>query len=210
MHVIDDFSGYIWGLPLRSKGDAASVFQLWHKHVTTQTDLPLKCLVTNNGELVSKSMREWCDSLGIDHIVTAPYTLAQNGRAERVHRTILGKARTMCLACNVPPSFWDEFCTTAAYLTNFMPTPTLNNKTTYEAWFSRRPLLSHLCEIGCRVFALIQTNNLKIYQQSSPCILIGYAPNSKVYRLWDDSTGKVFNSFHVTCYAPGWAQGSLT
>jgi hypothetical protein len=32
MHVIDNFSGYVWSLPLRSKGDAASVFQLWHKH----------------------------------------------------------------------------------------------------------------------------------------------------------------------------------
>jgi len=79
MHVIDDFSGYVWSLPLRSKGDASSVFQLWHKHVTTQTDLPLKCLVTDNGELVSKSMHEWCQSLGINHTITAPYTSAQNG-----------------------------------------------------------------------------------------------------------------------------------
>jgi len=92
MNVIDDFSGYIWSLPLRSKGDAASVFQLWHKHVTTQTDLPLKILVTDNGELVSTAMQEWCQSLGIDHVVTAPYTSAQNGRAKHVHRTILGKA----------------------------------------------------------------------------------------------------------------------
>jgi transposase InsO family protein len=97
MHVIDDFSSYVWSLPLRSKGDASSVFQLWHKHVTTQTNLPLKCLVTDNGELVSKSMHEWCQSLGINHTVTAPYTSAQNGRAKRVHRTVLGKARAMRL-----------------------------------------------------------------------------------------------------------------
>ena len=198
MHVINNFSGYIWSLPLRTKGDAASVFQLWHKHVTTQTDLPLKSLVTDNGELVSKSMREWCDSLGINHVVTTPYTSAQNGRAEHIHRTILGKAWAMRLACNTPPSFWDEFCATATYLTNFMPMLTLNHKTAYEAWFGRRPSLSHLPEIGCRAFALIQMNNPKVYQRSSPCILIGYAPNLKAYRLWDDSAGKVFNSFHVT------------
>ena len=76
MHIIDDFSGYIWSLPLRSKGDAASVLQLWHKHVTTQTGLPLKSLVTDNGELISKSMQGWCLSLGINHIVTVPYTSA--------------------------------------------------------------------------------------------------------------------------------------
>ena len=28
MHVIDDFSGYVWSLPLKSKGDTASVLQL--------------------------------------------------------------------------------------------------------------------------------------------------------------------------------------
>jgi transposase InsO family protein len=92
MHIIDDFSSYIWSLPLRSKEDVASVFQLWHKHVTTQTGLPLKVLITDNGELVSKSMKEWCLSLGINHIVTAPHTSAQNGHAKRVHRTILRKA----------------------------------------------------------------------------------------------------------------------
>ena len=91
MHIINDFSGYVWSLPLRSKGDAASVFQLWHKHVTTQTNLPLKNLVTNNGELVSKSMQEWCHSLEIDHTVTVPYTSAQNGCTKRVTVLLLHK-----------------------------------------------------------------------------------------------------------------------
>jgi len=56
MNVIDDFSSYIWSLPLRNKAEAAIVLQHWHKHVTTQFDRPLKILVTDNGELVSNSM----------------------------------------------------------------------------------------------------------------------------------------------------------
>ena len=160
--------------------------------------LLLKTLVTDNGELISNSMKDWCLSLSIDHVVTAPYTSAQNGHAEHAHCTILGKACTMCLACNAPPSFWDKFCATTTYLTNFTSTPTLGHKTAYESWFGCRPLLSHLCEIGCRAFALVQTNNLKIYQQSSPCTLIRYMPNLKAYHLWDISTRKCFNSFHIT------------
>ncbi len=65
-------------------------------------------------------------------------------------------------------------------------------------WTSRIPSLSHLCEIGCRAFALIQTNNPKIYHHSHPCILIGYAPHAKAYHLWDTIDGSIFNSFHVT------------
>jgi hypothetical protein len=57
MHIINDFSSYIWSLSLRSKGDVASMLQLWHKHVTMQTGLPLEVLITDNGELVSKSIK---------------------------------------------------------------------------------------------------------------------------------------------------------
>jgi hypothetical protein len=38
----------------------------------------------------------------------------------------------------------------------------------------------------------------KIYAHSTPCILIGYTPHSKAYQLWEPSTSRVFNSFHVT------------
>jgi hypothetical protein len=63
-------------------------------------------------------------------------------------------------------------------------------------WASRPPL-SHLREIDCRAFAQIPTNNSTVFHRSSPCVLIGYAPNSKVYRLWDPTTERIFNSFHV-------------
>jgi transposase InsO family protein len=104
MNLIDDFSSYIWSLPLRNKAEATLVLQHWHKHVTTQFDRPLKILVTNNGELMSNTMMSWCLSNGINHLVTAPYMSAQNGHAERVHWMILRKARAMWLACNAPPS----------------------------------------------------------------------------------------------------------
>ena len=133
MHVIDDFLGYIWSLPLRSKGDMASMLQLWHKHVTAQTGLSLKTLITDNGELISKSMKEWCLSLSIDYLVTTPYISAQNGCTKHAHCTILGKAQAMRLVYNAPPSFWDEFCAMAAYLTNFTSTPALGHKTAYKA-----------------------------------------------------------------------------
>jgi len=68
----------------------------------------------------------------------------------------------------------------------------------YEAWTGHIPSLSHLQEIGCHAFALIQTHNPKIYQRSCPCILIGYAPHAKAYCLWDMTSRAMFNSFHVT------------
>jgi transposase InsO family protein len=198
MNVIDDFSSFVWSLPLKKKSDAAKVLQGWHQAVVNQSNHKLKILVTDNGELVSNTVSDWCSAHGINHQRTAPYTSAQNGRAEHLHRTILGHACSMRLACNAPASLWDEFCATAVYLANFTVSSTTKQKTPYELWFNRAPSLSHLCEIGCRAFALIQTNNPKLFHRSMPCTLIGYAPHSKAYRLWDNTTGAVFNSFHVT------------
>jgi transposase InsO family protein len=198
MNVIDDFSGYVWTIPLRSKAEAFSAIRTWHKAVTVQTGEILRILVTDNGELVSNATRDWCQIEGIDHQLTAPHTSAQNGRAERLHRTILGKARAMRLACNAPGFLWDEFCATAAYLTNLTAATANKGRTPYELWFDRTPSLSHLREIGCRAFCLQQPPPSKIYACSTPCILIGYAPHSKAYRLWDPSTSRVFNSFHVS------------
>jgi len=93
---------------------------------------------------------------------------------------------------------WDEFVAIVAYLANFCASSSLKGKTPHELWFGRVPSLSHLREIGCRTFALKQTNNPKIFQHSTPCTLIGYTPHSKAYHLWDNTTGIIFNSFHVT------------
>jgi len=85
MNMIDDFSSYVWSLPLRSKGDASSILQRWHCTVTNQSSHKLQILVMDNGKLVSNAMADWCACNGIDHRCTAPYTSAQNGWAECLH-----------------------------------------------------------------------------------------------------------------------------
>ena len=198
MNIIDDFSSYVWTIALRSKDEASIAIKVWHRLVENLSGASLKSIVTDNGELLSQSVTDWCAQLGIDHQLTAPYTSAQNGRAERLHRTLMDKVRTMRAACNAPMFLWDEFCATAAYLTNLTASSSINGKTPFELWFGEPPCLSHLREIGCRAYALITTNNPKILQRSVPCVLIGYAPHSKAYRLWNPASGRIFNSYHVT------------
>jgi transposase InsO family protein len=162
MNVIDDFSSYVWSLPLRSKSDAAPVLQTWAKAIEAISGHKLVTLVTDNGELVSKSMTDWCSIHGITHLLTAPHTSAQNGHAERLHHTILDKARTMRIACNAPSNLWDEFCATSAYLTNLTASSSTNGKTPSELWLGRIPDISHLCEIGSQAFALNLGPNPKL------------------------------------------------
>jgi hypothetical protein len=104
----------------------------------------LKIITTDNGELLSNATANWCATHGIIHQLTAPHTSAHNGHVEHLHRTIMGKARAMQLACNAPSDIWDEFCSTAAYLTNFTASTSNGGKTPHELWFLSVPSLAHL------------------------------------------------------------------
>jgi len=142
-------------------------------------------------------METWCSANGYILQTTAPYTSAHNGRAERMHLTVMNRMRAMRASTpKVPPNRWDEFALTAGYLSACTPTRTLG-KTPYEVWHGKKPDLSHLREIGLRAFALILKHNPKIYERSFECILVGYSPNSKAYRLYHPTTHWLFESFHV-------------
>src|SRR6266851_9606853 len=104
MNLIDNFSSYVWSLPLRLKDKAASILKNWHCMVENQSNHQLKILVSDNGELVSKSMQEWCFMHGIDYQTTAPYTSTHNRHAKQLHQTLLGKACAMHLSCNASAS----------------------------------------------------------------------------------------------------------
>ena len=85
---------------------------------------------------------------------------------------------------------------TAGYLSAHTPTRTLG-KTPFEVWHGKKPDLSHLHEIGLHTFALILKHNPKIYECSFKCILVGYSPHSKAYRLYHPSMHCLIETFHI-------------
>ncbi|KAG7443379.1 uncharacterized protein BT62DRAFT_903051, partial [Guyanagaster necrorhizus] len=60
-------------------------------------------------------------------------------------------------------NIWDEFYLTAAYFDNLTAIKSPNGMMPYEKWHERRPDVTHLQEISCKAFMLIQNQcNLKI------------------------------------------------
>jgi transposase InsO family protein len=198
MNIIDDYSGYHWTRLLKAKSEAARELREWLLIAENQSRERLCYLVTDNGELCSGDMARWCAERGITHQLTAPYTSAQNGRVERLHRTLMNKAHTMCLSCNAPLNLWDEFILTASYLSTLTVSKALDGRSPFELWFGFPPSLAHLREIGCRTFVFIHGVNPKIAARSVEGTLIGYAANAKAYRCWFRDSGRVVDSFHVS------------
>ena len=89
---------------------------------------------------------------------TAPYTSAHNGHVEQMHRTLMGKARTMRLYADLPANLWDELYLTASHLHAKTPTRSLKDITPFEMWHGRKLDYSYMCEIGCKALYSFRTD----------------------------------------------------
>lgn len=101
-------------------------------------------------------------------------------------------ARSMLNAVKLPKLFWAEAVATFVYLLNISPTKAIIDRTAYEAWKGRKPQVSHLKVFSCIAHALDNSpSRRKLDAKSEKCIFVGYSPQSKAYRLYHPTSGKV-------------------
>jgi hypothetical protein len=97
-----------------------------------------------------------------------------------------------------PPKLWGECILTATYIKDRTPTRSLKDKTPFEAYYGRKPDISHLREIGCKAFVLLPAvHTPKIYSKSIECVLVSYSPNSKACRCYNRNTGRIIISQNI-------------
>jgi hypothetical protein len=199
INFVDNHSRKQWVYFLAKKSNAVKTFKAWEAKVGLSTGCHVKVYFTDNGgEYTSGEFEKYLNKQGVEHQVMAPYTSAQNGTAERSHRTMMLRGQAIWSESNFPPSLRAECVQAAVYLKNHTPTWVLKNITPYEVWHGRKPNLSHLHELGCWAFVLIQNkSNPKIYGQSTECILVGYSDNLKSYCCYNRKTGQIIVSDDV-------------
>jgi hypothetical protein len=139
----------------------------------------------NGGEYTAASLREYFENRGIIHQFSAPYTPEQNGKAERLNRTLAETTRAMMFSSKASDDLWDEAMVTASYLRNRRPAKGVL-RTPYEAFTGVKPDISHLRTFGARTYVMRHVHN-KLEACCCPGFLLGYAATSKAYRaLLDD------------------------
>ena len=116
-----------------------------------------------------------------------------------MNRTLVEAMRSMLAdAPELGKRFWAEALNTATYLKNRSPTISLPGITPVEAWSGERPDLAHLRVFGCQTYAHVPTEERgKLESKTRRCWMLGYGDNTKAYRLYDQSTDKVFFSRNV-------------
>ena len=196
---IDDKTHYVWVYVLKTKDEVFKYFLDWKTQAEKFSGHQLKVLRTDNGgEYTSKEFENYLKSEGVRHELTVPKTPEQNGVAERLNRTLVEAVRSMLIDANLPHKFWAEALSTAVYLRNRSPAKAVKGMTPFEAWKNIRPKVGHLRVFGCDAFAHIPKDERhKLDAKARKSIFLGYGEETKGYRLYDTTRGRVFYSRDV-------------
>ena len=115
---VDDYSRTCAVYFMAHKSDTFAMFQEFHAKVAGESGERIGVLKTDGGgEYRSREFADYLRKQQIAHEVTVPDSPEMIGIAERMNRTILEKAKCMCVHADLPKSLWAEVlhatCTTA-------------------------------------------------------------------------------------------------
>ena len=197
---IDDYTRMCWVYFLNSKASVFSIFKSFKKLVEVQSGSTLRILRTDNGgEYTSNEFEEFLRLQGAIHQVTVPYSPQQNGVSERKNRTVMEMARSMLFEKKLPKTFWAEAVATSVYLLNRLATKAVSGKTPIEAWSGIKPSIQHLKVFGSiSYYHIPDIKRSKLDAKARKGIFVGYATESKGYRIYDLTDSKIAISRDVT------------
>jgi hypothetical protein len=195
---LDDYSGYSQVEPLRLKSQTSDVLQAMILKFEKYTGKPIRVVRSDNGgEYVAASLKEFLASKGIRHEMTTRYTPQQNGKAERLNRTLLDRVRAMLDDAGLSKKWWAEALITANDIRNRSPV-TGKDKTPWELVHGDKPDLSFFRVFGCTVYAH-EPKDLrdKLQPRSRKGRFLGYDSQRKGYRILLDGSQRVTVSADV-------------
>jgi hypothetical protein len=188
--LMDDYSRYSEVICVSNKEVVArrmiEVLLRWER----QAGQKVQVIRTDRGTEFQGKLKAFCRRNGIVRQYSAPYVPEQNGRAERLNRTLAERTRALLIEHKVPAKLWPDAMRTGNYLRNRVPMST-QDKTPYELMYGRKPEVGHLRVFGCKglVYRRKQERS-KFEEVGEECMLVGYAENSKAWRVIACRNGK--------------------
>ena len=188
MTLFDDATGYAAVVCLKTKSSVAAALQSHLIHLQTLSGHPAQKLRSDRGtEYCNEHLADWLEGERIIHELTMTHTPQQNGRAERLNRSLLERVRALLLDGKMNQSFWPQAFECACYLRN----RTLLTRTTrfpLEHFTGQEPSFYHLRVFGCPcTYAVVdkkEAKRNKLGPRSLPGRFVGYARGSKGYVVW--------------------------
>jgi Fe2+ transport system protein FeoA len=195
---IDDYSRYTYVYLIKHKHEAFDMFKTYKNEVENHLSKKIKILRSDRGgEYFSSDFNSFCEQHGIVHQCSAPRTPEQNGLAERKNRTLVDMINAMLMYAKLPFNLWGEALLSACRILNRIPSK--NTKVSpYELWKGRKPNIGYFKVWGCLAYCKnTNPNRTKLGPRGIKCAFVGYANNSKSYRLLNLETNVIIESNDV-------------
>jgi hypothetical protein len=169
---------------MRHKNEAVDRYITLANFIRTQKGKEIKRIHFDNGkELINKRLHEYCDKTGTEITTTAPYSSQQNGPAERAHRTLAERARSMIhghLNTHGKTYLWQEAIAYACMISNNMPHKIRGEWRSPQIEMFGKPIdLSYFQLFGSTCHVLIQKKgHSKLEAKTKKAIFTGIDRNS--------------------------------
>jgi hypothetical protein len=205
MIMVDAGTSYKYGAYLADKLDTTTlaVFETFRTSSETLTGRKIRTLRTD-GAFDTTAWKEYVQKHGITHEMSAPYSSAQNGIAERVIRTTMDDVRTLLRDSGLGHTYWAEAASFSIATRNLIPSRRHPGSVPLQLFTGKRQDVAHLRVFGAKCWAKIPTVNgiqvtggSKLDSRSIPCRLLGYAQGHGNYKVQDIENRRVFVSRDV-------------
>ncbi|KAL7284847.1 hypothetical protein ACG7TL_002160 [Trametes sanguinea] len=197
---LDDHTSYAWAVCLRSKDAALTATKHFLANVENQFKTKVqKWMSDGGGEYKSKAFDNLLKDKGIEILQSVPHQPQQNGRAERLMRTLSDKAEAMRFEACLPQSWWEFAIEHAVHVYNRTPLRRHKWRTPYEVLNGEAPSIRHLRVFGCGAYVhlppAIRPN--KLSPKSELMVYIGVAPGGHGFRFMRSPNNVIFTSAYA-------------
>ncbi|GKA47385.1 ribonuclease H-like domain-containing protein [Tanacetum coccineum] len=197
---LDHYSHFLWVYPLHRKSDAQSKLLHFRAFIKTQFNREIKAFQCDHGgEFDNNSLHELFATNGIQFRFSCPHTSQQNGKSERMIRTINNVVRSLLFQARLPPEYWVEALLTAAYLLNILPSTSINNDIPYTKLFNKPTSYTHIRTFGCLCYPYTFPPH-KLAPRTTPSIFLSYANRAGFYHSKTDPSLFIFHKGPDTAY----------
>jgi transposase InsO family protein len=150
----------------------------------------LKCIQADNGgEFISNDFKKWCADKRIRLSYIMPYSLEQNGIAERTNRVFNERVTAMMTSSKLPIKFWPVTVRTASHIINRSPN-LQSGKSPIELFTSKKPNISNLKVFGCAVYVHVRKEEREKFDNKAvKAIFVGYEDFG--YGLYEPVSGMI-------------------
>ncbi len=205
MPIVDGGSAYKHGAYLSNKADSSTIaaFEVFRVEAEALSGRKVRRIRTDRA-YDSSAWKDYCLHHGIIHELTAPYSSAQNGLAERAIRTTMDNVRTLLRDSDLSHSYWAEAASYSVHTRNLIPSRRHPAKIPLESLTGKRQDISHLRVFGAKCWAKVPvvhgvqvTGGSKLDPRSLECRFLGYAGGHGNYKVQDVISRRVFVSRDV-------------